>query len=168
MYYTESDNSYIDLLNEIPISKSQAIATIRNAQNITNTAVRSSTTFSVHPTTYSANTTSIITIYGSLRSGWDYNPDGRCGATAAAITLAYFADYIDSWVVPSWHMTSNGQSLTELLTPWIHDTPGEGAIAEEVVYGFNTYFRWRGISDEYTAFFSSKSALNSNLNSTIF
>lgn len=164
-YFTQDTaEEYTEILSNTEVSSEEAVATIQSAEEI---AQLSTATMAKSTSIQPAATLSFY-IRGSLREGWDYNPDGRCGATAAAITLAYFADYIDSWVVPSWHMTSNGQSLTELLTPWIHPTDSAGnatggAYAEDVVDGFNTYFRWRAISDRYTAFFRSASVLNSTL-----
>lgn len=166
-YFTQSteEGKFTEILSGEELNSFDAVATIQAAEDI----ARLSTQTMVRDQSVQAASSLSIYIRGSLRTGWNYNPDGRCGATAAAINLAYFADYIDSWVVPSWHMTSTGQSLTELLTPWIHPTDSSGnatggAYAEDVVAGFNTYFRWRGISDRYTAFLGSMTLNNTLLN----
>ena len=91
---------------------------------------------------------------GTLRR-YSYNTGVICGSTAAAIMLMYYRDYIDSWVVPSWHDTTTGESLIELIRPEINGDPPQGAFCSDVVRGLNFYFRWRGISDEYSATWSS-------------
>lgn len=89
------------------------------------------------------------TIPGELRK-YSYNPNGICGSTAAAIFLMYYRDYPDSWMVPSWHDTEDGISLIKLLEPNI-DGSVPGSTTEDMVYGLNWYFRWRGISSSYQA-----------------
>lgn len=88
-------------------------------------------------------------IPGTLRT-YSYNPNGICGSTAAAILLMYYRDYIDSFVVPSWHATQDGKSLIQLLEPNI-DGATPGSVTTDVVSGLNWYFRWRGISNSYNA-----------------
>lgn len=81
---------------------------------------------------------------------YDYNPTGICGSTAAAIFLMYYRDYVDSFMVPSWHATADGISLIKLLEPNIDGTV-PGSTTQDLVYGLNWYFRWRGISNQYNA-----------------
>lgn len=71
------------------------------------------------------------------------------GTVAAAITLLYYGDHVDSWVIPSWHNTESGQSLMDLISPQIEGTTR--ATKEDVACGLNYYFRWRGISRSYEA-----------------
>jgi len=65
---------------------------------------------------YKANATK-----GSLKHGtvkWKYNPDGRCGATAASILLKYYASYKDSRFISSIYVTTE-RGFIDYMTNWI-------------------------------------------------
>lgn len=82
---------------------------------------------------------------------YNYNPDGRCGSTALAITLMYYDDYIDSYMVPDWiaNADNTGKYFTDLLLPHV-DTDGQpGTSNSELSNGANWYFAYRGISKTY-------------------
>ena len=155
--------NYTELFSGVQVSGTDAMAQVQLSEERQRSVVETTKNTSIRRV---APITTFLP--GSPRREWHYNPDGRDAATATAITLAYFADYIDSWVVPSWHMTSNGQSLTELLTPWIYYTDDEGrptggGHVSDVLDGFSTYFRWRGISDRYTVSYRSEYVMNETL-----
>ena len=78
------------------------------------------------------------------------NTDGTCGSTAAVILLMYYRDHIDSFMVPSWHDTADGQTLKILLYSEIENY-NPGCSHDSLIDGLNYYYRWRGISDEYSA-----------------
>lgn len=78
------------------------------------------------------------------------NTTGICGTVAAVILLMYYRDHIDSFMVPSWHDTSTGQSLINLLYPQI-EIYNPGSSHASLINGLNYYFRWRGISGQYSA-----------------
>lgn len=97
----------------------------------------------------SPQSTSYNYLSGTLRT-YDYNVNGTCGSTAAAILLMYYNDYIDDYMVLSSYETSTGQSLIDLLIPYIDgDTPGSTYI--DIKNGLNWYLRWKGRSDVYVA-----------------
>lgn len=161
-YLTKSSTTitYTDILSEQQIGITDAA--MMQATSITaNSAVdvANATAFSFEPSALP------VTYYtdGTPRARRDYNPAYHCGPLAAAIMLAYYTDYVNSSVVPSWYMTTNGRELTELLTPWIIAEGKEGSNAEEVTADLNTYFRWRGISDRYTAIFGWGNDKNSTI-----
>lgn len=62
----------------------------------------------------------------------------------------YYYDYVDSYMVPSWHVTDTGESLIKLIEPYL-DGSEPGSNTADAVSGLNWYFRWRGISSKYTA-----------------
>lgn len=85
---------------------------------------------------------------------YTYNPNGVCGSTASAVFLMYYHDYKDSFVVPSWYVTSDGVSLINLLIPHIDgDVPGSSEA--DVENGLGWYLRWRGISSTYCTYSTS-------------
>lgn len=47
---------------------------------------------------------------------YDYNPDGRCGAVALAITYRYYNDHTNEAYVAKKYETSDGKALIKLLT----------------------------------------------------
>lgn len=103
---------------------------------------------------------------------YSYNPDGRCGSVALAITLMYYDDHIDSNVVPSWisNADNTGESFSTLLKPHVEDIGSSyGSSTSELQSGANWYFRYRGISSQYSAtalynstFSSYKSRIDAN------
>lgn len=80
---------------------------------------------------------------------YSYNPNGICGSTASAIFLMYYHDYKDSFVVPSWYVTSDGVSLINLLVPHIEGDQN-CSFPDDVINGLGWYLRWRGISSSYS------------------
>lgn len=86
---------------------------------------------------------------------YNYNPDGRCGSLALAITLMYYDDHIDSNVVPSWisGADSNGKYFSDLIKPHLENIDGQpgSSTTAELQSGANWYFSYRGISSQYSA-----------------
>lgn len=111
------------------------------------------------------------TLPGNMRN-YSYNPNGICGATASAMALMYYKDNVDSSLVRPWHDTSTGEELIRLIAPQMHgslDNP-VGATVADVVSGCNFYFRWRGVSNNYSAlssFVSNKSTAFSDMKNII-
>lgn len=85
---------------------------------------------------------------------YSYNPDGRCGSVALAITLMYYDDHIDSNVVPSWISSADntGEYFSTLLKPHVEDiNSSSGSSTSELQSGANWYFSYRGINSQYSA-----------------
>lgn len=85
---------------------------------------------------------------------YSYNPDGRCGSVALAITLMYYDDHIDSNVVPSWISSADntGEYFSTLLKPHVEDIDSSyGSTTSELQRGANWYFSYRGINSQYSA-----------------
>lgn len=83
---------------------------------------------------------------------YSYNPDNRCGSTALAITLMYYDDHIDSYMVPDWiaNADSTGQYFSTLLKPHVEDINSNyGSSAADLSSGADWYFAYRGVSNQY-------------------
>lgn len=112
--------------------------------------------------TDSTRSVSYRVLSGNLRL-YNYNPDGICGSTAAAIFFMYYNDYIDDYMVLSSYETSDGEKLILLLEPHIDgDTPGSNT--SDLVSGMNWYLRWKGRSGYYTAVSSNSVAYSTYQN----
>lgn len=85
---------------------------------------------------------------------YTYNPDDRCGSLALAITLMYYDDHIDSYMVPDWlaNADNTGQYFSTLLKPHVEDINSNyGSSAAALSSGADWYFTYRGIRNEYHA-----------------
>ncbi len=149
-YYTlDNDNYYINLLSDKKISKD--VFTQANAYY---SSISKSMTDEKKNSSHNGGKG--VKLYYSLAHdlrNYSYNPNGICGATASAIALMYYRDYIDSSVVAPSHATSTGQELIRFLAPNMHgslENP-QPATPANVVSGCNSYFSWRGISNNYYA-----------------
>lgn len=146
-YYTKETSSYSDIVTKEKISIKDATNYIKDYADNVESAKQQ---VILENQTANARNITINMLSGTLRQ-YSYNTGNICGSTAAAIMLMYYRDYIDSYVVPSWHDTSTGESLIELIRPQINGDPPQGAFCSDVVRGLNYYFRWRGISNEYSS-----------------
>ncbi len=68
---------------------------------------------------------------------YNYNPDGRCGAVAAAIMLNYYDTYYNSGYIPSSLESSTGVTLIDRLT---NNYLGTGTSYLTMASGLNSYF----------------------------
>lgn len=83
---------------------------------------------------------------------YSYNPDYRCGSLALAITLMYYDDHIDSYMVPNWiaNADNTGQYFSSLLKPHVEDiNSNHGSSAADLSSGADWYFAYRGINNQY-------------------
>lgn len=69
-------------------------------------------------------------------AAYSYNPDGRCGAVAAAITLKYYDTYYNSGYIPSSLDSSTGVTLINKLT---NDYLGTGTSYTTMASGLSSY-----------------------------
>ena len=152
-YYTRNNSCYNNIMTKEAVPENAVAVSINEFTDTISTSVSYN---AVNTNALSRGSITTDKLTGTLRR-YSYNTGVICGSTAAAIMLMYYRDYRDSWVVPSWHDTSTGQSLIELIRPEINGDPPQGAFCSDVVRGLNFYFRWRGIADQYSATWSSGS-----------
>ena len=158
-YYSKNDNCYVNALTKRTIKPKDFNTVASEFSNVTNR--NSAQLLENNPISPRLVTTNRLE--GTLRT-YSYNTGVICGSTAAAIMLMYYDDYRDSNMVPSWHATNTGESLIELIRPEINGDPPEAATCPDVVNGLNYYFRWRGVSDQYSATWASGSASEATYN----
>lgn len=77
---------------------------------------------------------------------YGYNPDGRCGAVAAAILLRYYNDYVSTKYVASSYETSNGKKLINRL---VDKYLGRGTTYPSLRRGLSNYLKNRGIEKQF-------------------
>lgn len=152
-YFTKNNLNFKSIKNNKSYNESEIKVIERSFKDVslkknqTKSALKNSSV-----SLYSTPTTTSQKILTGTPRLYNYNPTGICGSVAASILLMYYRDYRYSWVVPSWHVSSDGVSLINLLVPQIEGADRNGSITSDVVYGLNWYFRWRGISKNYTAY----------------
>ncbi len=151
--YQKKNNSYVNLLsNESYISNELVSVNETFSETISNTTVACS----------AIEASESITPYAVVEGGlpydtrvYTYNPDYRCGSLALAITLMYYDDHVDSYMVPNWiaNADTTGEYFVNLLCPHIEElnTSYQGSKSGDVASGCNWYFRYRGVSDQYSA-----------------
>lgn len=151
--YQKENDSYVNLLsNESYISNELVGVNETFNETISNTMVACA------DIEISDNITPYAVVEGRLPYDtrvYTYNPDNRCGSLALAITLMYYDDHVDSYMVPNWiaNADTTGEYFVNLLCTHIEglNTSYEGSTAGDVASGTNWYFRYRGVSDQYSA-----------------
>lgn len=77
---------------------------------------------------------------------YSYNPDGRCGAVAAAIFLRYYDDYVDTKYIQGSYKTANGEKLINLL---VDSYIGISTDYSRMITGLNKYLSDRKIISRF-------------------
>lgn len=74
---------------------------------------------------------------------YSFNPDGRCGSVAAAITLKYYDEVVSSSYVSNYHENGDnngtGSLLIDYLTSYIEPGTPKGTISTQLASGINDY-----------------------------
>ena len=108
---------------------------------------------------YSAMTASARSIsfrydlVNSLRT-IEYNPNGVCASTAAAIVLYYYDDYKNSNAITNEFQDSTGESLIVYLSTLINGIPPQSATVRQIRNGLLMYFAEQQLSNVYSATYS--------------
>lgn len=152
--YQKSGDVYIDLLSNTSCSYNDLEEANRTFNEILSSEASSASV---------ANSGGGISTYAYVedripydtRAAYDYNPNDKCGSLALAITLMYYDDHINSYMVPDWiaNADTDGEYFVNLLTPHIEglDSSYKGSTCEDIASGANWYFRYRGVNSQYSS-----------------
>jgi hypothetical protein len=92
-------------------------------------------------------------LVNSLRT-IEYNPNGVCASTAAAIVLYYYDDYKNSNAITNEFQDSTGESLIVYLSTLINGIPPQSATVRQIRNGLLMYFAEQQLSNVYSATYS--------------
>lgn len=94
--------------------------------------------------------TRALTTISHVPRAYSYNPNGICGATAAAIFLMYYDDYVnESYVPTSYESSGTGKTTVNYISPYINNG-NPGSTYNDMINGINKYLKARGFGQTAT------------------
>ncbi len=146
-YLLDNDGNLCDLISNRVLSTEyveQSMDAFSEKANKSN--VNNASTMSVSP----RNITFRYDLTYPLRT-IEYNPNGVCASTAAAIVLYYYDDYKNSNAITNEFQDSTGESLIVYLSTLINGIPPQSATVRQIRNGLLMYFAEQQLSNVYSA-----------------